>query len=52
MEMKCIEGKKKALNLLKSKYKGFGPTLVHEKLVEQEQLKLSDESVRQSIATR
>jgi transposase len=41
------EVKKKALNLLKTKYKGFGPTLAHEKLVEKEKLKLSDESVRQ-----
>lgn len=40
------EVKKRALNLLKTKYKGFGPTLVHEKLVEKEKLKLSDESVR------
>ena len=39
--------KRKALNLLKTKYKGFGPTLAHEKLVEREKLKLSDESVRQ-----
>jgi transposase len=39
--------KKRALNLLKTKYKGFGPTLAHEKLVEREKLKLSDESVRQ-----
>src|SRR6266542_4457112 len=39
--------KKRALNLLKSKYQGFGPTLAHEKLVEKEKLKLSDESVRQ-----
>ena len=38
--------KRKALNLLKTKYKGFGPTLAHEKLVEREKLKLSDESVR------
>ncbi len=38
--------KKRALNLLKTKYKGFGPTLAHEKLVEKEQLKLSGESVR------
>jgi transposase len=38
--------KKQALNMLKSKYKGFGPTLAHEKLVEKEKLKLSDESVR------
>jgi transposase len=40
------EVKKKALNLLKTKYQGFGPTLAHEKLVEKENLKLSDESVR------
>jgi len=40
------EVKKSALNLLKTKYKGFGPTLAHEKLVEREKLKLSDESVR------
>jgi transposase len=38
--------KKKALNLLKTKYKGFGPTLAHEKLLEREKVKLSDESVR------
>jgi|WetSurMetagenome_2_1015567.scaffolds.fasta_scaffold166495_1 transposase len=41
------EVKRKALNLLKTKYQGFGPTLAHEKLVEKEKLKLSDESVRQ-----
>jgi transposase len=38
--------KRKALNLLKTKYQGFGPTLAHEKLVEKDKLKLSDESVR------
>jgi transposase len=38
--------KKQALNLLKTKYKDFGPTLAHEKLVEKEKLRLSDESVR------
>ena len=37
---------KRVLNLLKTKYKGFGPTLAHEKLVEKEHLQLSDESVR------
>jgi transposase len=37
----------KVLDLLKSKYKGFGPTLACEKLVEVEGLKISDESVRQ-----
>lgn len=44
----CVaeEVKKRALNLLKTKYKGFGPTLAHEKLVEKDKLKLSDESVR------
>jgi transposase len=40
------EVKRKALNLLKTKYQGFGPSLAHEKLVEKEKLKLSDESVR------
>jgi transposase len=40
------EVKRKALNVLKTKYKGFGPTLAHEKLVEKEKLELSDESVR------
>jgi len=35
------------LDLLKSKYKGFGPTLAHEKLIEKEKLKISVESVRQ-----
>jgi transposase len=39
--------KKQALNLLKTKYQGFGPTLAHQKLVEKDKLKLSDESVRQ-----
>jgi transposase len=39
--------KKKALDLLKSKSHGFGPTLAHEKLVEKEKLKISTESVRQ-----
>ncbi len=43
--------KKQALNLLKTKYQGFGPTLAHEKLVEKEKLKLSDESVRQLMIT-
>jgi hypothetical protein len=32
---------------MKTKYKGFGPTLAHEKLVEKDKLQLSDESVRQ-----
>jgi transposase len=38
--------KKQALNLLRTKYQGFGPTLAHEKLVEKDRLKFSDESVR------
>jgi len=38
---------RKALDLLKGKYKGFGPTLAHEKLAEKEKLKISVESVRQ-----
>jgi len=41
------EVKKKALDLLQRKYKGFGPTLAQEKLVEKEKLKISVESVRQ-----
>lgn len=39
--------KRKALKLLHGKYKGFGPTLACEKLVEVDQLSISDESVRQ-----
>ena len=39
--------RQKALDLLKSKYTGFRPTLAHEKLSELEGLKMSDESVRQ-----
>ena len=39
--------RQKALDLLKSKYQGFGPTLACEKLVEIEGLKISNESVRQ-----
>jgi len=41
------ETKQKALELLMSKYTGFRPTLAHEKLVELDGLKISDESVRQ-----
>lgn len=37
----------KALKLLHGKYRGFGPTLACEKLVELEGLLISDESVRQ-----
>ena len=44
--------KKQALNLLKTKYRGFGPTLAHEKLVEKDKLKLSDESVRKLMIGR
>ncbi len=40
------EVQKRALNLLRTKYQGFGPTLAHEKLVEKDKLQLSDESVR------
>ena len=40
---------RKVLELLKGKYKGFGPTLACEKLVEVEGLKISDESVRQMM---
>jgi transposase len=35
-----------ALNALQTRYRGFGPTLAHEKLVEREKLQLSKESVR------
>ncbi len=38
--------KKQGLNLLRTKYQGFGPTLAHEKLVEKDKLQLSVESVR------
>ena len=38
--------RQKALDVLKTKYQGFGPTLAHEKLVEKEKLNLSKESVR------
>jgi hypothetical protein len=38
--------KKRVLDLLKTKYQGFGPTLAHEKLAEKEKIKLSVESVR------
>jgi len=40
------EVKQKGLDLLHGKYRGFGPTLACEKLVEREGLKISDESVR------
>lgn len=36
----------KVLDLVQRKYAGFGPTLAHEKLVEMEGMKISDESVR------
>lgn len=39
--------KQRALDLLKVKYQGFGPTLGHEKLTEKDKLELSVESVRQ-----
>jgi len=32
--------KKQGLNLLKTKYQGFGPTLVYEKLVEKDKLSI------------
>jgi len=37
---------RRALDLLKKRYQGFGPTLAHEKLVEREGLKLSLGSLR------
>jgi transposase len=36
----------KVLDLVQGKYKGFGPTLAHEKIVEVEKIQISDESVR------
>ena len=41
--------KKQGLNLLRTKYQGFGPTLAHEKLVEKDKLELSVESVRKMM---
>lgn len=38
--------RQQALDLLKTNYQGFGPTLAHEKLVEKDKLTLSKESVR------
>ena len=43
------ETKRKVLDLLKGKYKGFGPTLACEKMVEVEGVKISDESVRKMM---
>jgi transposase len=39
--------RQRVLDLLKSRYQGFGPTLACEKLVEIEGMQISDESVRQ-----
>jgi predicted DNA-binding protein (UPF0251 family) len=38
--------KKRALDLLRTKYRDFGPTLAHEKLVEKKKIILSVESLR------
>ena len=43
----AVDVKQKGLDLLKGKYRGFGPTLACEKLVEVEGLKISAESTRQ-----
>ena len=43
------ETRRKALDLLGSKYRGFGPTLAQEKLVELEGLEISKESVRKMM---
>jgi transposase len=43
--------RKKALDLLSGKYRGFGPTLGCEKLVEVEDMKISVESVRKIMLT-
>ncbi len=40
------EVSQRVLDLLKEKYEGFGPTLVHEKLTEKHGVKISRESVR------
>ena len=45
------ETRRKALDLLRSKYQVFGPTLACEKLVELDGLQISDESVRQLMIT-
>lgn len=39
--------KQQAVDLIYARYRDFGPTLAHEKLVEVHRLKISDESVRQ-----
>src|SRR5205807_1823883 len=39
--------KKDVLNLIRQKYEDFGPTLISEKLLENHQIKLSDETIRQ-----
>jgi len=41
----------KAIDLIYERYRDFGPTLAHEKLVEVHGLKISDESVRQIMIT-
>lgn len=41
-----VEVSQRVLDLLKEKYEGFGPTLVHEKLTEKHGVKISRESVR------
>jgi transposase len=43
--------KKEVLRIIKEKYWDFGPTLAHEKLVEQERLKISVGSVRNLMIT-
>jgi transposase len=44
--------KQTVLDLLLGKYRDFGPTLAHEKLVEVEKLKISDESVRKIMIAK
>jgi transposase len=41
----------KVLDMLQGKYRGFGPTLAHEKLVEVEGVKISVESIRKIMIT-
>lgn len=43
------EVKQKAIDLIRKRYEGFGPTLAHEKLTEVEGMKISVESVRRMM---
>lgn len=43
------EAKQKAIDLIRKRYEGFGPTLAHEKLTEVHAIEISVESVRQMM---